>query len=469
MNYYTRFFFIASSLILTACSKPHLEIFPALDNPELVHEKIAPVKLRQDVDAFYSGVLERHPSIEKYADLPAIEQYLKILKQQINEPMTRREFFKVVGKLTHKFGDGHSMLIWPYQELNQWKEAERGLFPFSVYVDKNDRMFIRQSYTKPNGLKLSAGSEVLTINGVAAVKLINQMQMYAGGESEYLRKQFVAERIGTYLWAVFDIADNFEIRIEFKGTQHIKNISANDRWEMLAGEGSGVDKSSDFEYQLLKDKVGLLKVASFDVDTDWFEEFIDNSFAQMKKDRVTNLIIDIRENTGGNTDSALYLTSYLAGKDFRMISNMREKLNTDNRGWFDYKGDAGEIKQYEWDEWESPVDKEKRFQGKAYLLIGPVTYSAGIVFATTLQDYQMATLIGQETGGNANQTAQGNLFNLPHSKLRAYVTTRMLVRPSGSLDSGGVKPDVEVELTQRSLEQGTDLSLSQALQMIEQK
>ena len=101
-------------------------------------------------------------------------------------------------------------------------------------------------------------------------------------------------------------------------------------------------------------------------------------------------------------------------------------------------------------------------------MISPVTYSAGIVFASTVKDWEFATLVGQETGGNANQTAQGNLFNLPHSQLRAYVATRSLIRPSGSEEKGGVKPDIPVIRSQETLLAGIDPEIEAALEAIKE-
>jgi len=99
-------------------------------------------------------------------------------------------------------------------------------------------------------------------------------------------------------------------------------------------------------------------------------------------------------------------------------------------------------------------------------LISPITYSSGIVFATTLKDNGFAILIGQQTGGNANQTAQGNLFNLPNSQLRAYIITRMLVRPSGTTTSGGVKPDHEIIPTASTVSTENDEEVVKAIELI---
>jgi C-terminal processing protease CtpA/Prc len=104
-----------------------------------------------------------------------------------------------------------------------------------------------------------------------------------------------------------------------------------------------------------------------------------------------------------------------------------------------------------------------------YLLTGSVSYSAAIVFATTLKDNDFATLVGQPTQGFANQSGQGNLFNLPHSELRAYITTRLLVRPSGELTQQGVQPHYEVEPGNSITQNIDDKTITATLELIRHK
>lgn len=142
---------------------------------------------------------------------------------------------------------------------------------------------------------------------------------------------------------------------------------------------------------------------------------------------------------------------------------MLERLNADNRGLFDYRGEQGEVLQSEWDDWVTPMDKGVRFEGDAYVLVSPLSYSSAIVFATAVQDNGMATLVGRETGGYANQTAQGNLFNLPNSELRIYVATRMLVRPNGNAEVSGVIPDIVVTTSDEQIREGVDADIQAAI------
>lgn len=450
---------------LSACSDPHLDIFPPLEDPKLVSEKLAVDKMREDVDAFYYGALERHPSLADYADQAALKAAVAEIKAGISEPLTRLEFFRHVGQLTHKFGDGHSMLIWPYQEYEALREAGTKPFPFLVHIDQKDQLLIKEGQSDAKGVHIAAGSRIASINGIPADQLINTMQRYVGGETEYLRKQFVAGRFPIYLWAVYGIAGDFSLELETGANTVSQTITNTQGWQVKGGAG---ENGQAFSYRMLPDGTAFLHIGHFDIDPDWFENFTDEAFTAFKKAGASSLVIDVRENTGGNTDTAMYLARYIADKPFRMISRMREKLNRDNRGFMNYKGEVGEVIDTAWDDWIDPVGDTKRWAGSTYVLISPITYSSGIVFASTVKDFGFATLIGQETGGNANQTAQGNLFNLPHSQLRAYITTRMLVRPSGSLAPGGVKPDHSVHATQVTLRDGRDVELEKALALIDE-
>ena len=453
---------LVAVVFLSACSSPHLEIFPELEDPQLIKMKIEPEKLKEDLDAYYFGALERHPDLERYANKKVLETEVAKLKAEIEKPMTRAEFFKVVGQLTHKFNDGHSMLLWPYQEYNQLIESGNKPFPFAITISHDNKVLFEQSYNMNGRKAIESGAELLAINGIPTTELFDRMQKYTGGESSYLRRQFAAERIGIYLWSVYGFMNEFDLLISTDQKKSNLIVKSKDTWKSANLENNN---SQDFYYKKLESGIGYLYIGHFDIAPDWFKRFADDTFAKIQADAISSLIVDVRDNTGGNTDTATYLTRYLANDNFRMISSIKEKINSDNAGLFGYRGQTGEIIESKWDDWLEPK-KNNRFDGDVYLLISPITYSSGIVFASTLKDHQFATLIGQETGGNANQTAQGNLFNLPHSKLRAYITTRMLVRPSGSLAPGGVKPHHVTLVNEESLTNDNDPAVDKALELI---
>lgn len=447
-----------------ACSEPHLDIFPPLEDSNLVSQKIAPDLLKEDVDAFYIGAKELHPALFNYADKERLEAKVTEIKAKLTEPITRLEFYKLVGQLSHAFGDGHTMLLWPYQEYQAMRETN-GPFPFSVHVDNKQQLLMKTSYQNNYGDLIAAGSEIVAINNIPTNELISTMEQYVGGETQHLRQQFSASRFHFYLWSIYGVAGNFSLDLLVDGQPQTIRVSDDQEWE-IADQSQN---QADFYFDILENETAYLHAGHFDIDPDWFEGFVDNAFECFKKSNIKSLIIDVRPNTGGNTDTALYLLRYIANKPFRPASKVREKLNDHNRGIFDYKGKAGDIIDEDWDDWISPFGDDKRFDGSVYVLMSPMTYSSGIVFTSTVKDFGFAKIVGQETGGNANQTAQGNLFNLPHSQLRAYIATRLIVRPSGIVAPGGIKPDYAVFPTQETLAEGRDVELEYALQLINAK
>jgi hypothetical protein len=455
---------ILFSFMCAACSEPHLDIFPPLEEAELTSQKISPDLLKEDVDAFYLGAKELHPALFSYADKAQLEAKVNEIKAKLTEPMTRLEFYKLVGQLSHAFGDGHSMLLWPYQEYQAMRE-ENGPFPFSVHVDNNQQLLMKTAYQNKSGDTIAAGSRIVAINNVPSNELISTMEQYVGGETKRLRQQFTASRFQFYLWSIYGVAGNFSLDLQVNGKHVTIDVADDQNWELA----DKTQKQADFYFEDLGNYTAYLHIGHFDIDPDWFEGFIDDAFENFKEKGIKSLIIDVRPNTGGNTDTALYLLRYIADKPFRPASNVMEKLNEHNRGIFDYKGNTGEIIDDDWDDWISPFDERERFNGEVYVLMSPITYSAGIVFTSTIKDFNFATIVGQETGGNANQTGQGNLFNLPHSQLRAYIATRLIVRPSGIVEPGGVKPDHIVFPTQETLAEGRDVELEYAVQLINDK
>lgn len=446
--------------LLMGCTKAHLEIFPELNNPKLSERKLSIRQMHQDIDYFFANALKLHPDIALYADQNTLKKAAVQYKNEITQPLTRTEFYRIVGKLSHHFQDGHAFLLWPYQELNQLKANNDKPFPFDVVLSKSGELVVKYTYTYSNS-KIPAGSRITRINGINVTEMINHMQQYVGGETRLLREQVVAKRFAINLWSVYGLINTFSIDYTFDEQGFTLDIEPEHLWQV----SNSNRQMSAYNYQKLNNSTGLLFFEHFDIDPSEFEDFIDTAFEKIKRDKISNLIIDIRTNPGGNTDTVTYLSRHLADKPFRLISQLKEKLNQHNRGLFNYRGKVGEVLTTQWNDWQTPVDETKRFVGNTYVLIGNVSYSAAIVFATTMQDNQFATLVGEKTGGFANQSAQGNLFNLPHSQLRAFIATRLLVRPNGNLERQSVIPDVMISANLDDIKQQRDPSIDYILNL----
>lgn len=105
--------------------------------------------------------------------------------------------------------------------------------------------------------------------------------------------------------------------------------------------------------------------------------------------------------------------------------------------------EIGQVIEVPFRQWVTPqADNPLRFEGDVYVLVGPRTYSQAIVFAATVQDYDLAKIAGEETLGLANQTGQVTMHILPNSGLKVMAPLYIFVRPNGSRARTGVQPDI---------------------------
>jgi hypothetical protein len=81
---------------------------------------------------------------------------------------------------------------------------------------------------------------------------------------------------------------------------------------------------------------------------------------------------------------------------------------------------------------ERPLTERPRaepfFDGPVCVLTGPHTYSAAVEFAEAVKTFGLATIVGEETGGQPNSFGNGFPFSLPHSGLSVNIATSRGVR-----------------------------------------
>jgi C-terminal processing protease CtpA/Prc len=106
---------------------------------------------------------------------------------------------------------------------------------------------------------------------------------------------------------------------------------------------------------------------------------------------------------------------------------------------------------------------EPFFGGPVCVLTGPRSFSAAAEFADAVKTYQLATIVGEETGGRPNDFGNNLPFLLPNSKLTVNIATVSAVRANGNAsDSNPVIPDILVRRTAADIKIGNDPVLERA-------
>jgi retinol-binding protein 3 len=160
------------------------------------------------------------------------------------------------------------------------------------------------------------------------------------------------------------------------------------------------------------------------------------------------LIVDLRQNGGGDPAMVALLTSYLVDE--------RTLLNT-----MSYR-EAGATRTEEW--WTNTWVPGERFGGKKpiYVLTAKRTFSAAEEFSYNLKNLKRATIVGETTGGGAHP---GRTHRL-NDHFFMFISNGRAVNPISKTnwEGTGVEPDIKVEaadalrVAQLSILKGFDTS-----------
>jgi hypothetical protein len=426
---------------LVGCGGMKDWIHPDVDK-RFVEQTFTEQQLQADLDYLVATMTDRHPAFEQYVEEDKFTGQVERIRAVLKNGMNRQQAFYELAQLTPFFNDGHSILFPLLAEFSFAEEAGIQTFPFGVTVREGKIRLARSYQRQSDDTLLAAGSDILAINGHSATDIIARLTPLSHGESPALRESMLSLLFHYWLFAVFDVQGDMQLTLAHNGVVTDLSIVNGDEWQR-AGKGQG-----DNALEFIAPQVAYLRVDSFDVDTeqDAYDSFIEKAFAQIHQQQAQTLIIDIRGNTGGQSDAGAQIIQYLTDKPVPQASVAIEKLNRDTNGWFGYRGEPGEVIELsvEADGMIEPVEPTRQFKGDVWVLIDRMSYSASILFATTIQDNQLGKLIGEPTGGFANQTGNLTPFYLPHTRLLMLAPGRYIVRPSGNRLKQPVMPDSQL-------------------------
>lgn len=429
---------------------------------------IPPDELNEDIDFFVRTLEEVHPDPYYRISKEKFYQNVKALKERIVEPQTRREFFVSFAPLVKSIRDGHTDVIRPRGELDRYKKTGGTFFPLAVEVE-GSKLFVAHDLTGRNN-RISAGREIRAVNGVSADSLVESLRLRISGTPPLVTDK-LEDSFPTDLYFVHGFEGPFEVKIG--DADYTLNGLPWDTLQARKNRTRIQQPDTDLSYKRLDSHTGLMTVNSFAVKMDTFTAFVKDSFLQIQRDSIKHLIIDVRHNGGGDSDLADSLVTYITNKPFKSIHRTdwkrshqyEEHLKAHAPSWMQWlplsyfypdKNYTGEYRETPigenltiYHEEKTPSQSPLRFEGDVYVLSGVRTFSSAVIFLTIIKDYDLATIVGEETGGPANHFGELYPFVLPNSKLWMHTSVKRFIRPSGEDNSGGVKPDIIVRQTQK--------------------
>jgi C-terminal processing protease CtpA/Prc len=394
--------------------------------------------VRADLAQLLSVITATHPDPDLSFDHARLQRTTRELAAALPERMNAREAWLTMARLNPHFHDAHTGLRHPAAAYEASLAAGSAAFPVPVFVDRDGRL--RASATVGSETGLAAYDTIASINGRETAGIIADLMPRMRGETESIQRLALTFNFPAHLWALLGPQKAYCVGIETGNGQHRHILLAGDKGQAPLQQRNRA--SSAFGMSMPAPGVALLRVGSFDPGLkEVFAAFLDDSFAALDANGVKMLLIDLRDNPGGAHDVSDQLVGYLTDSEVPTASMLLARITGDNRELAP-EAEPGSVVRVPFRE---PIQRRATrtpFKGNVYVLVSRDTYSQAIVFAATLKDAGIARIIGETTGGNANQTGQIVVTPLANTGLQALAPLYVIYRPNGDTTMAGLQPDI---------------------------
>ena len=201
----------------------------------------------------------------------------------------------------------------------------------------------------------------------------------------------------------------------------------------------GVIKVPSIKLEFKKDNIAYLRIYQFSDNT--FSDFQKAMF-KILESKDQRIILDLRDNPGGYLEFAEKIADDFLKKGETVVIE-------ESRG--------GERKSY-----KAPGDGHL-LGYKIVVLVNKGTASGAEILAGALQDNKRAILVGEKTFGKGlvqepERLRKGALLK---------ITIAKWLTPKGHfINKEGISPDIKVKMTEKDYEEGKDLQLEKAIEMV---
>ena len=476
----------------------------ANNNEHNLNRTISREQAIDDLNLYFQIIDGQHGNPYQYISrtdfISSLNQSISELPEEINF----KDFDVLLSKLNNQIRCGHTTISLESDLL----KAETSIAQFFPYPVKFIDGALYIDFEKGD---LPHASKVEAINGQTISTVVSELTSLAvtDGFSETKLIREIESRFGYYYFLRYGASSTFEVDYEADQRDLSASIAGVTGNEMLVNNYYRPVYLSHERYHKFThlDAIDslqtlVLTLNTFQANPDWFFKRISSRYNEESKEfDFDNLVVDLRNNEGGDRRLLSILYQFLAGEKLydpskttiksrdilfkdhlyavngsfkseqtleraedylkeHFISTHEDGFSSDLKNWYD-TFDAG----IHW--------TGERFEGKIYVLTSGKTFSAAADLARILSQMNNAVLIGEETGGaHVGRTANMLLnYKLPNTStiIQVPVIYEEFVQVENKTEGRGTFPDFLIQETVEDLISKQDAALNYAFNLIQQQ
>jgi hypothetical protein len=449
--------------------------------------KIPVDELVNDFKTLKTTIQEIHPDLYRYTSKAVLDQKFDSLLRTINTELTEMEFYQKVAPLIALIKNGHTAIRLSDSYYNQIT-----LLPLRlITIDK--RIYVKANFsdktTEINGF------EIIRINDIPIEDIMNKIIPYVsldGFNEDAKYKAAVEDDLAYYYNYAFGQSEFFELGLRNPRDQ--KEIKKTVKGISNAEFNFKYSQDTPFPWTIKKvDTLNavLLRIGSFNNLANKegkqisFKSFLEQTFYEIKERKVKNLIIDLRNNGGGELKNSILLYSYLTNNSFQFTKEIEIATISPPTyiRYTDYnralKVDSFEpknvikrdsiliLKKHFSMQVNKPSDNS--FTDNLYVIINGQTGSSAGSFTAYVHSEKRGKIIGEENRDNYTGFSAGVpvILTLPNSKIKIYIPLRKFTYATGDDNGMGVIPDYPFKASYSDYFSGGDTEIKYVATLVD--
>ncbi|MBK9104585.1 MAG: hypothetical protein IPL92_08435 [Saprospiraceae bacterium] len=432
-------------------------------------------QLQEDFTFWRHKIEYKHPLLYLYTPKKEVDRCFDSLYQQISYPMTELEFIKLLTPIAAFIQDGHNYVIPSKTALDSIRSYDY-LFPLELAC-MDGRLYVSRD------LSLSSvpltGLEITAINTASTKDMLSVFLSNLGRDGNNNQHSYAAinESFRFYFHTYFGFDSTYVVHYRTKDNRDTsctisgRDLGAINKEKLNRYPNEGQGPASGLTLNIIDSiNTAVLGIKTFspNITNRKFRSEILACFDSIRTANTKNLILDLRDNSGGNPHHVKFILQHLfdepfeQAKECRVVKNKYEEdfLTRTRKQWYPWYG-LGKFNP-----------KKNNYSGDVFVLVNEGTYSAGVIFCSVLRKYKRADFIGDETGGNPIVMA-GYLikssWELPNTKIQFGSGTLCTLYEDLGLNQGrGLVPDHIIKILPEDFLSSKDRCLEYALQLIKE-
>ncbi|HEY1199350.1 MAG TPA: S41 family peptidase [Niastella sp.] len=406
--------------------------------------------LKADLRFVQKNLETKHAGLYRYITKPALTRFFDSLHHSITGPMTEQAFFRLLTLLHEKIKNGHTMFLPGDSAMAFYNKSGRHL-PFLANFT-NGKLYITENHSADSTLK--PGTEILSINGTSASSIIQQLlvRMTRDGNNHTYPVWIFNHYFSSYYSFIFDQHATHIVELkDSTSTVRTQQIKALPKDSIRHFKQIRYPAANDEKGIVLTEKkennAAILKIKTFNSDIleskyqQNYKQVYDSIFKYIHRQKIGNLILDLRDNQGGHFEPGQALLAYLIKSPSRFLLD----------------GDESKIIQ----------PKAMHFNGKLIVLTNGGSFSVTAIVCASLKRDRKTIFIGEETGGNAHViSGEPTELVLPNTKIKAEISTITYRIIADRNDGHGVMPDYPIIPSIEDILSGKDPIQALAMKLI---